>query len=340
MAYRLLTWPGWRHVSGRDFPPIRIAIMINIFLSYAEEDRETARKLSEALASIDWSVGWERDIPAGKDWRTMLEEALASMSCMVVLWSKSSIKSDWVKEEAEEGLSQGKLVPVLIEAVKLPVGFRFMQAADLLHWDGSVNSPGFQQLIRALKPILGKPVTDNPAVMPGESAPAFGNTSVERNRSKVGSESSASRILRRAEQLPWWSYAATTVIVTVMLAASLTDREITPPYISPGALPVKALDADELKTDMPPITVQVRTSAHQGTSGELPSASASIKILGPLNLTGPTNPVVTSGTARTARSTAETSSIKDSRCRKILLRGQLDEPLGGADREFLRKECQ
>jgi len=51
--------------------------MINIFLSYAEEDRETARKLSEALASIGWSVGWERDIPAGKDWRTMLEEAAA-----------------------------------------------------------------------------------------------------------------------------------------------------------------------------------------------------------------------------------------------------------------------
>jgi TIR domain len=69
------------------------------------------------------------------------------MRCMVVLWSANSIASEWVKEEAEEGKSQGKLVPLLIESVKLPIGFRTIQAADLTGWNGNKNFPAFQQLL-------------------------------------------------------------------------------------------------------------------------------------------------------------------------------------------------
>lgn len=43
---------------------------------------------------------------------------------MVVLWSARSIESEWVYEEATEGRRQGKLVPVLIDAVRPPAGFR------------------------------------------------------------------------------------------------------------------------------------------------------------------------------------------------------------------------
>jgi hypothetical protein len=45
-----------------------------------------------------------------KTWRNVLEQVLQNMRCMVVLWSANSIKSEWVKEEAEEGKTQGKLV--------------------------------------------------------------------------------------------------------------------------------------------------------------------------------------------------------------------------------------
>ena len=119
----------------------------DIFISYAEEDREVAGKISELFEDGGWSVWWDRKIPAGKTWRNVLEQVLQNMRCMVVLWSATSINSEWVKEEAEEGKTQGKLVPILIESVKLPIGFRTIQAADLTGWNGNKNFPAFRQLL-------------------------------------------------------------------------------------------------------------------------------------------------------------------------------------------------
>jgi hypothetical protein len=132
--------------------------MADIFLSYAKEDRDVARRLSRRLIEAGWTVWWDRRIPAGRTWRRMLESALREMRCMVVLWSSHSIESDWVKEEAEEARLRKKLVPVLIEVVIPPVGFRTIQAADLTDWDGVGESRGVRQLIADLELILGKSV--------------------------------------------------------------------------------------------------------------------------------------------------------------------------------------
>jgi hypothetical protein len=131
--------------------------MADIFLSYANEDRETARAVAGLLESAGCTVWWDRRIPAGRTWRSMIEEALRDMRCMVVLWSTHSVDSDWVKEEAEEARAIGKLVPVLIEPVKPPVGFRSIQAADLTDWDGSTDSLGARQLIADLQSLMSKP---------------------------------------------------------------------------------------------------------------------------------------------------------------------------------------
>src|SRR5262245_54822928 len=126
----------------------------DIFLSYAEEDREIARKISKLFEAEGWSVWWDRKIPIGKTWRNVLEEALQNMRCMVVLWSTNSINSEGVKEEAEEGKAQRKLVPVLIESVRPPMGFRTIQAADLIGWNGNTRLPGFQQLLADMRKTI------------------------------------------------------------------------------------------------------------------------------------------------------------------------------------------
>jgi TIR domain/Bacterial Ig-like domain (group 2) len=131
--------------------------MADIFLSYANEDRESARAVAGLLESAGCTVWWDRRIPAGRTWRSMIEEALRDMRCMVVLWSSHSVESDWVKEEAEEARAVGKLIPVLIEAVKPPVGFRSIQAADLIDWDGSRDFLGARQLIADLESLMRKP---------------------------------------------------------------------------------------------------------------------------------------------------------------------------------------
>jgi hypothetical protein len=131
--------------------------MADIFLSYAKEDRDVARQIATLLGNAGWVVWWDRRIPAGRTWRSVLEDALQDMRCMVVLWSAHSIESDWVRDEADEARVRKKLVPVLIEAVNPPVGFRNIQAADLSEWDGSSNAPGVQQLLSDLESLIGKP---------------------------------------------------------------------------------------------------------------------------------------------------------------------------------------
>jgi TIR domain/Bacterial Ig-like domain (group 2) len=127
-----------------------------IFLSYANEDRETARTVARLLESAGYTVWWDRRIPAGRTWRSMIEQALSEMHCMVVLWSNHSVESDWVKEEAEEARALGRLIPVLIEPVKPPVGFRSIQAAELTDWDGTDDCLGARQLIADLQSMVGK----------------------------------------------------------------------------------------------------------------------------------------------------------------------------------------
>jgi hypothetical protein len=127
--------------------------MAHIFLSYDSHDRGIARQIVSQLEANGWSVWWDRRIQAGKPWRAALDRALREMDCMVVLWSGQSIESDWVIEEAEEGRARGKLLPVLIEDVVAPRGFRQIQALSFVDWDGSAQASCFRTLLHDLAAI-------------------------------------------------------------------------------------------------------------------------------------------------------------------------------------------
>jgi formylglycine-generating enzyme required for sulfatase activity len=129
----------------------------NIFISYAREDLDRVRPLTEALKAQGWSVFWDRTIPPGKTWHEVIDAALHKARCVIVAWSEASIQSSWVREEAEEGRERKILVPVLFAEVKPPIGFRSIQAASLVNWDGRPTAEEFQQLVSAVADILGPP---------------------------------------------------------------------------------------------------------------------------------------------------------------------------------------
>ncbi len=130
--------------------------MSDIFLSYKSEDRPRAKIIAEALERHEYSVWWDRIIPPGKTFDQVIEEALCSAKCVIVLWSRGSVLSDWVKEEAAEGLQRRILIPGLIDDVEIPLGFRRIQAARLIGWQGQLPNPEFDLLAKSVAAIIGR----------------------------------------------------------------------------------------------------------------------------------------------------------------------------------------
>jgi TIR domain len=129
--------------------------MSDIFISYARADKARAELLAEAFSRQGWSVWWDREIPPGKSFDETIENALNSARCVIVLWSKDSVSSHWVKTEAAEGAARGILVPALIDKVPIPLEFKRIEAAELSDWQGDSPHAEFDQLLQTVASILG-----------------------------------------------------------------------------------------------------------------------------------------------------------------------------------------
>jgi hypothetical protein len=132
--------------------------MSDIFLSYASPDRPFAEKLSHALEQQELSVWWDRTIPPGKTFDEVIEAALNEARSVIVIWSKTAVASQWVRAEAGDAMNRGIMIPILHEEVTLPLVFRQIQAAQLSDWKGEVDHPGFQQVLQAIRGVIGQSV--------------------------------------------------------------------------------------------------------------------------------------------------------------------------------------
>jgi hypothetical protein len=130
--------------------------MADVFLSYASEDRERARRVAHALEVAGWSVWWDRKIVTGRSFDRVIEHEIETAGCVVVLWSRHSIVSEWVRNEAAAAAERDVLVPATIDAVKPPLEFRRKQTADLIGWDGS-SSEGFEALRDGVASLVRPP---------------------------------------------------------------------------------------------------------------------------------------------------------------------------------------
>jgi TIR domain len=148
--------------------------MSDIFVSYASEDRPRGEEFARALEGQGWTVFWDRTIPIGKTWRETIGRELSEARCVIVLWSKTSIDSSWVQEEADDARRRGVLVPVLIDKVVPPIGFRSVQAADLADWDKKETTQAFRRLRADIAALVGSaPGAAPPGARPAPTAPRF-----------------------------------------------------------------------------------------------------------------------------------------------------------------------
>ncbi|MGH7216734.1 MAG: toll/interleukin-1 receptor domain-containing protein [Nitrospiraceae bacterium] len=178
--------------------------MADIFISYASVDRARAQILAEALPRQGRSVWWDRNIPPGKTFSQVIKEELDAAKCVIVVWSKASVASEWVEIEAAEAKQRGILVPALIDDVAkaIPLEFRRLQAARLVDWQGESTHPEFHKLVEAVATVLGQPVkAETEQVTFGETK-GGGAPVVEHEKERIPARGPAPPEVRQAVDPP------------------------------------------------------------------------------------------------------------------------------------------
>ncbi len=148
--------------------------MHHVFVSYAREDRDKAKLLAEALGRRGIAVWWDRQVLPGEVFEEVIAASLTAAQAVIVLWSKASVQSRWVKDEAGQAADRGVLFPVRIEEVGLPLGFGQLQTVDLADWAGEPSHPELDRLLAGLEKRLGlssqKPSGEPSRPVPQEQA--------------------------------------------------------------------------------------------------------------------------------------------------------------------------
>ena len=130
--------------------------MANLFISYCHDDLATARRFAEGLEREGFTVWWDASLRSGDAFDVAIENALRSAEAVIVLWSKASVQSRWVRAEATLADRLKTLVPVMIEPCERPIIFELTQTADLSRWTGDPADHSWLNYLGGLRRFMQK----------------------------------------------------------------------------------------------------------------------------------------------------------------------------------------
>lgn len=231
--------------------------MGRVFLSYAREDKPFAQCVARTLEGAGHDVWWDRHIDSGEEFSAQIEAELDKADAVLVAWSKPSVKSRWVRDEASVGGDTGRLVPVSIDGSLPPMGFRQFQTLDLSGWKGSARDARTAELIRSVESRL-----KSKAAAP--QSPAAAETA------------RPERQPRFARRTLVWGFAAAVLLLLVIGGAAFwlrnrasTSRGLSKPTIT--LLPFTTASADPELRD-------VAAQARDSMSHTLPQSGIPVRL--------------------------------------------------------------
>ncbi len=144
--------------------------MADIFISYARSDRDRVEQLAEKLKAHGNDVWWDRNLVGGDEFAALIEQELEAAHAVVVVWSATSVKSHWVRDEASFAARAGKLVAISADGTPPPMGFGQFHSIDFCHPDGKDGDEALEQLLRAIAARQGQ-TPEHAASRPARKAP-------------------------------------------------------------------------------------------------------------------------------------------------------------------------
>jgi hypothetical protein len=135
----------------------------DIFLSYARQDRGTARLFADGLVAEGFTVWWDASLRSGETFDEVIERNLRDAKAVVVLWSPASVASRWVRAEATLADRRNKLAPAIIAPCDRPIIFELTHAAELSDWTGDMSDPRWRTFVSDLKRLTNAAAEPLPA---------------------------------------------------------------------------------------------------------------------------------------------------------------------------------
>jgi TolB-like protein/Tfp pilus assembly protein PilF len=166
-----------------------------VFVSYSRADRKAALPIIRALEEAGFEVWWDGRLEGGERYLGTTEAALEGAEAVVVLWSKTSVASHWVHDEAMRGRDRRCIVPLTIDGTQPPLGFRQFQTIDLSQRSARQRKAGLDATIHAVAALHGRPP-------PGPRGPAARGRGVDRRLVIAGGAATAAAA---GGGIAWWT---------------------------------------------------------------------------------------------------------------------------------------
>lgn len=131
--------------------------MTDVFISYKKEDAARVEPIARGLARAGYEVWWDHNIPPGRSYREVIGAQLQTAKCVIVVWSKLSVDGQWVLDEADAGKQRNVLLPMFIDDVEIPYGFRQIEAARLTGWTGDAEDHEWTSVLSSVAHFVGRP---------------------------------------------------------------------------------------------------------------------------------------------------------------------------------------
>lgn len=147
--------------QGKKGAPTGDVPRLQLFFSYSRTDQKQAVPLIRALEQQGFAVWWDGLLEGGDNFLPTTEAALHNADAVVVLWSKTSIDSHWVRDEATVGRDSRRLVPLSMDGSQPPLGFRQFQVIDVTKWNGKAIAPEVRRIASAIAAVSGAPAVNS-----------------------------------------------------------------------------------------------------------------------------------------------------------------------------------
>lgn len=198
--------------------------MPDIFISYKKEERAVASQLATRLTEAGYEVWWDDDLLAGERYEDEIAAVLDQSHAVVVLWSRQSVKSEWVKAEAEAARQQKKAFPIIIDDMpptQMPLLYRGMHAARFEGWQGELDHEGYVELIGSIRDRIGK--ARGPELSEAQAEQKLAETASEAVRTIVANTAESAGTRRGSDKTapPPQPKAKSSTLRWVMLLAAI-----------------------------------------------------------------------------------------------------------------------